>query len=352
MRLLNQYIRYVVVRATGLVVLVLLGVEIFMEFIGQLSQIGLAHFSFGIAFLYTLTQLPSDLYQLFPIAGFLGCLIGLGRLASSSQLIVMQAAGISITEVVWSVIKAALPMIVVITFAGEFIAPPLEARGEEIKSVALAKTKGCRSLGSMWLRDAESFIFIGAVNSNREISDVSRFVIKNNQLLSADYAPQGKYMNWNWVLQNVTQLHFSTNKIKKIHLAQLPLHVVFNPDFMCQGQKMMQQESMIRLYRIIRYRYKSGLQTGQYVFAFWQRVIQPLTTDIMVCLGVPFIFGLLRQANMGQRILTGTIIGLAFYMLNQFVGPFAMVYQIQPIVAALMPTVLCVSAYVILLCVI
>lgn len=350
-RLLNRYIRHAVIGATGLVVLVLLGVEIFMEFIGQLSQIGLAHFNFGKAVLYVLTQLPSDLYQLFPIAGFLGCLIGLGRLASSSQLIVMQTAGISIAEVAWSVVKAALPMIVVITFVGEFIAPPLEARGEEMKSVALAKEKGYKSLGSMWLRDAESFIFIGAVNSSQEISNVSRFVIKNNQLLSADYAPKGKYVNWHWVLQNVTRLSFGANQIKKIHLAQLLLHVVFNPDFMRQGQKMVEQESVIRLYRIIRYRYESGLQTGQYVFVFWQRAIQPLTTDIMTCLGVPFIFGLLRKANMGLRILTGVIIGFAFYMLNQFLGPFAMVYQIPPVIAALMPTVLCVAAYVILLCI-
>ena len=125
--------------------------------------------------------------------------------------------------------------------------------------------------------------------------------------------------------------------------------MVFNPYFVRQGQKIVEQESVIRLYHTIHYRYESGLQTGQYVFAFWQRVIQPLTTDIMICLGVPFIFGLLRQANMGLRILTGVIIGFAFYMLNQFFGPFAMVYQIPPVIAALMPTVLFTVAYVILL---
>ena len=215
MRLLNRYIRHAVVVATGLVVLMLLGVETFMELIGQLSQIGLAHFGFGKAFLYVLTQLPSDLYQLFPIAGFLGCVIGLGRLASSNQLIIMQAAGVSIVGVTWSVVKVALLMIVMMTFIGEFIAPSLEAHGEEMKSVALAKARDHKSLDSMWLRDAESFIFIGVVDSNQEISDVSRFVTKNNQLLSADYAPKGKYVNGHWVLKNVTQLHFNANQIKK-----------------------------------------------------------------------------------------------------------------------------------------
>ena len=349
MRLLNRYICHAVAGATGLVVLVLLGVEIFMEFIRQLSQIGLAHFDFGKAFLYVLTQLPSDLYQLFPMAGFLGCLIGLGRLASSSQLIVMRAAGVSVVRVAWSVVKAALLMNVVITFAGEFIAPSLEAYGEEMKSASLAKAGGYKSLGAIWLRDAESFIFIGAIDSGQEISNVSRFVIKNNQLLSADYAPKGEYVNGHWVLQDVAESRFSANQIKKTHLAQLLLHVVFNPDLVCQDQKMVEQESVIRLYHIIRYRYEAGLQTGQYVFAFWKRLIQPLTTVVMICLGVPFIFGSLRQVSMGLRILTGVIIGFAFYMLNQFFGPFAMVYQIPPVMAALMPTVLFAAACVILL---
>ncbi|WP_211923669.1 LPS export ABC transporter permease LptG [Coxiella endosymbiont of Amblyomma nuttalli] len=349
MRLLNRYIRHAVVGATGLVMLILLGVEIFMEFIGQLSQIGLANFGFGKAFLYVLMQLLSDLYQLFPMAGFLGCLIGLGWLASSSQLIVMQAAGVSIAGVVWSTVKAALLMITVMTFVGELIAPLLEARGERIKSVALEKTVGYESFGPIWLRDAESFIFIGSINSNREIRDINRFVVKNNQLLSADYASEGEYMHGHWILRNITQSHFSANQIKKNHLTQLLLHVLFNPDLLHQGQKMVDQESMIRLYHTIRCRYAAGLQTGQYVFAFWQRSIQPLTTIVMICLGVPFIFGSLRQANMGIRILTGVIIGFAFYMLNQFVGPFAMVYQIPPVMAALMPTLLFITVCIILL---
>ena len=68
----------------------------------------------------------------------------------------------------------------------------------------------------------------------------------------------------------------------------------------------------------------------------------------MICLGVPFIFGSLRSATMGLRLLTGVIIGFMFYMLNQFFGPFALVYQLPPTAAAITPTVLFAIACVIL----
>ncbi|MFW0088568.1 MAG: LPS export ABC transporter permease LptG [Coxiella endosymbiont of Haemaphysalis qinghaiensis] len=349
MRLLNRYIRETVISATWLVVLVLLGVEIFMEFIDQLSKIGLAHYGLKQAFLYVLTQLPSDLYQLFPMAGFLGCLIGLGRLASSSQLIVMQAAGVSISRMTGSVVKAVLLMIIVVTFIGEFIAPRLESKGTLMRSLALSQTIGYQALGGVWLHDRNSFIHIDSINSKNTIRHVSNFQFNQHQLLSAAFAPEGRYSGGRWVLYHVKQFLFMPTRITKNQISQLPLQIMFDPQQLQQGRKTVDEQSIIELYYTIRYCIQAGLQTNSFIFAFWQRTIQPFATVVMICLGVPFIFGSLRQASMGLRVLTGVIIGFAFYMLNQFFGPFAMVYQLPPILAALMPTVLFAIACAILL---
>ncbi len=120
MRILDRYIRTNVIWSTFLVVLVLLGIESFIEFIGELPLIGTHQYGILAVFTYVSMQLPADLYQLFPIAGFIGSLIGLGRLASTSELIVIRAAGVSIARIIWSVIKAALWMIIVVTIIGEW----------------------------------------------------------------------------------------------------------------------------------------------------------------------------------------------------------------------------------------
>ncbi|WP_423062550.1 LPS export ABC transporter permease LptG [Candidiatus Paracoxiella cheracis] len=341
MRILNAYIRNSVISATIIVFLVLLGMESLMEFIGQLSDIGVAHYGMWKAFIFVLTQLPSDLYQLFPMAGFLGCLIGLGRLASSSQLIVMRSAGVSIAGITGSVIRAAILMIIVVTFVGEFIAPKLQASGDLMKATALSQEVGFKAMGGVWLRDGGSFIHIGAVDSDHKVSDVSRFVITpQHQLLLSAYAPKAVYKNGHWTMLDVKESRLTPQRVITKTIQQLPLNIVFNPSLMKEGQKRIDQQSIVDLYHSIHYRKHAGLTTSQYKFAFWQRLMQPLTTIVMICLGVPFIFGSLRSASMGLRIVTGVIIGFAFYMLNQFFGPFTMVYQIPPVLAAVMPTLL------------
>jgi len=341
MRILNAYIRNSVISATIIVFLILLGVESLMELITQLSDIGVAHYSLWKAFLFVLTRLPSDLYQLFPMAGFLGCLIGLGRLASSSQLIVMRSAGVSVAGITGSVIKAAVLMIVVITFMGEFVAPKLEASGHRMKAAALSEEVGFKALGGVWLRDADTFIHIGSIDSNSEVSDVTRFVITpQHKLTSSAYAKKAVFKNGHWIMLDVKESHLTPKRVITAKIKELPLNIVFNPTLLEEGRKRVDQQSIVGLYHSINYRDHAGLATSQYEFAFWQRIIQPLTTIVMICLGVPFIFGSLRNTSMGLKILTGIIIGFAFYMLNQFFGPFTMVYQIPPVLAAVMPTLL------------
>lgn len=341
MRILDRYIRSSIIESTILVVLVLLGLEIFMEFISQLPDLGHANYHLGSAFFYVLTQLPSDLYQLFPMAGFLGCLLGLGRLASRNELIVMRASGVSVARMAGATIKAALLMIFIATVIGECIAPKLQALGKEHKTIALSQLTGFKALGGVWLRDAVSFIHIGSVNSKQTISDITRFVInRQHVLLSADYAAHGELVNGRWQLDHVISSEFHPNRVTQIKKNRELLDIVFDPVVLREGRQSVDQQSIAKLRRSIDYARSAGLETNQLAFVFWQRLFQPLTSLVMICLGVPFIFRSLRSATTGFRILTGVIIGFTFYMLNQCFSLFAMVYPLPPLWLALIPTML------------
>ena len=65
---------------------------------------------------------------------------------------------------------------------------------------------------------------------------------------------------------------------------------------------------------------------------------------VMLFLSIPFVFGPLRSVGIGQRIFTGAIIGIVFYLLNKTFAYMAVVYGLSPLVATAFPTLLFFSA--------
>ena len=80
--------------------------------------------------------------------------------------------------------------------------------------------------------------------------------------------------------------------------------------------------------------------TFNYQLAYWQRLIQPVTTMVMMVLAIPFIFGPLRSSTMGSKLLAGAIVGFGFHIINRFFGPVSQVFQWPPEIAAFGPTCL------------
>lgn len=66
MPIIDRYIRNAVISATLIVLLILAGVQSFMELVSQLSFIGQGTYSIGLVLLTVPLRLPSDLYIFFP----------------------------------------------------------------------------------------------------------------------------------------------------------------------------------------------------------------------------------------------------------------------------------------------
>lgn len=347
MRILDGYIRSSVMWGVTLVVLVLLGVETFIQFIGELPFIGIGKYDILSVFTFVGMQMPLSLYQMFPIAGFIGSLVGLGRLATTSELIIMRAAGVSIARIGWSVVKTALLLLIVITAVGEWLAPPWQYHAEQFKEKQMGRKIDPWASEGLWLHQGEAFVYVGGIVSKTRIQDITRFNFDSqNHLLSSLNAKNAMLMHGAWQLQDVSLTQFAANQANVKHYASLPLGFQFQPELLQKRTQLEpEQQTISALWSNIQYRRKAGLLASELESAFWTRVLQPFTTVIMICLGVPFIFGSLRSASMSARILTGIIVGFIFYMLNQFIGPITLVYQWPAWVAGALPTVLFLLIY-------
>jgi lipopolysaccharide export system permease protein len=78
----------------------------------------------------------------------------------------------------------------------------------------------------------------------------------------------------------------------------------------------------------------------RYQLAFWDKVMMPVNTAIMVLLAVPFIFGPLRSSPVGGRILLGTLVGVGFHLVNQSFQQMGLVFGLMPILSAMLPALL------------
>jgi lipopolysaccharide export system permease protein len=91
------------------------------------------------------------------------------------------------------------------------------------------------------------------------------------------------------------------------------------------------------LHRYIRFLTENGQQSHKFELAFWQRVIDPFVTLVMLLVAVPFVLNVSRSVTMGQRMMMGVIIGLVFILFDRMVGHLGLVYNFEPIIAAMLP---------------
>jgi lipopolysaccharide export system permease protein len=115
---------------------------------------------------------------------------------------------------------------------------------------------------------------------------------------------------------------------------------VLNPDLVKIVDIRPENLSSLGLYKYIQYLKDNNRRSAEQELAFWKRLSYPLVSTVMVLLAIPFVFGSSRSVTIGQRILVGALWGIGFFMLNQIVTNFGLVYNISPILSAFLPPLL------------
>ena len=107
MRRLDRHIGSAVLLSILVVLAVILGLDLLFAYINELDELK-GGYGAAQALNFTLLSLPRRLHDLLPLAALVGCLVGLGTLASNSELTIMRAAGVSIARITLAVMKPLL----------------------------------------------------------------------------------------------------------------------------------------------------------------------------------------------------------------------------------------------------
>jgi lipopolysaccharide export system permease protein len=341
--ILSKYVGVSVLKATFMVIFALISIDLFIQFSGELGDIGTGNYGFGRAFLYVLMQLPESVYQFLPVAALLGSLLSLGLLSTNSELIVMRASGVSLVSISLKVVFASLLTVIFMLTIGELIGPAAQNYSNKYKAQAMSGGLAFSTKHGTWVRNNNDFIHIEEILPNHTMKNITRYQFNDNEQLQAiETANTAEYNDNEWIFKNIMASKFREHKVIGTHLDQENWGITFKPHVlnMLNSTDVAEERSLPDLYRYIKYLSKNKLATHQYEFAFWQRVFQPLALVVMVLLSIPFVIGSLRTATMGLRILVGAIIGITFYTINQFGGQFSAIATIPPIMVALLPSII------------
>jgi lipopolysaccharide export system permease protein len=337
MKILTQYLTKTLVTYVLLVMFFLFGIQVFIEFINEFPRLGIGNYGLMQVLNYVILMLPNDIYQFFPMACLLGFIIALGLLSSHSELIVMRASGLSMLNIVFVVNKVSIFLLLIMIVLGEVVSPMAQYKASRMRASAMSGGKVLLTKQGVWLYHKGQVTNINAVRDNK-LSDVTTYHFENNtKLHRVSHANFATYNNDGWTFNDVAETNFKDTGTTSNKFSKRKSDLKFSPKLVGVGELDTDQKNLFQLYDYIQYREETGADADRYLFIFWQRLFAPLSVIVMTLLAIPFVFGVLRNATLGLRMLVGLLLGFAFYMLHQFVGPMSIVYHVSPIIASLLP---------------
>lgn len=319
---------------------ILAALQVLFTYMGELGSLKEGYGAWQ-ALIYVLWSAPQYLYEILPISALIGAVLGLGTLASNSELIVMRASGISLWRIVGWVMRSAMLLVVLSFLLSEFVIPYSNEQAKSVKSHRSAAELG--AVNGYWTREGQRFIYIDYANSKGQLKHVQMLDFDQEYRLdSVLNAEQGQFVkNGQWTLENALQMNVlqqgdaqltqNPNQILPLALQPKYVHMVtIDPEDLAPSQ----------LVSFMTYMHQYSQVPKTYLLAFWQKVGSPFSLIALVLIACSFIFGPLRQHSMGFRLVIALFVGLGFYYMQDFLGYASLIYSPSPAWFVFIPIVL------------
>ena len=341
MKILDRHIGFHVIRDTLLTLMVLLAVFSLVDFLDDLSDVGKGSYTTAAAIQYMLLTMPNRIFILFPVAGIIGSLIGLGSLAAHRELVVIRASGVSSLRIAGAAMKAAAVLVVASVLVGEIVSPYTEQRAHQLRATALSNNRTLETGKGFWVRDGNTFINVTQVLPGNRMDGLYIYEFDDElRLRVATYADRGVYNDGSWTLEGIRQSELGNDGIVGRIVNEADWRSRFEPELAEVVSVRLASLSIPGLVRYIDYLQSNGLDTGRYELALWSKLIHPLTTVVMIFISLPLVLGRLGSVSIAQRILAGIVISVTFMVVEQLAGHVALTFGVNPITAACAPTLL------------
>ncbi len=342
MKTLDRHIAVSFLRSFLAIFTILVALFSLLELMSQLDDVGKGSYQVKDVLLFIGLTLPRRMLELMPISTLLGSVVALGLLADHGELLAMQAGGMSVRRICWSVFATGTVLILLTGLLAEIVAPPLDQLARKKRALAISGTGFTLTKQGFWARRGSAYIHVGKTHSGGVATDLDIFETdEKGRLEIYTHAREANIQNNNqWVLREITRKTFTDQGITTTHMPSLRLDSFLSSDQVDVLEIPADSLSSSDLYRYAGALRESGQNADRYALALWRKLGVPLTTGAMVLLSLPFIFGSSRSVTAGKRIMMGSFVGIVFYFGDQVIVHLGLFLSFSPMITAMTPVIL------------
>ncbi len=332
---MDRHVGAEVLRKTMVAGFWLLCLYSFIAFLELLSEYGSDN-DFGlIGKLYALS-IPRQIYDLAPMILLLGTLLGMSTLARHSELIALQAGSISRHRIAATVMGLAAIIAVLVAVWGEFVVPTSEKKKDEILLQIESDFGKSNPITGTWVRDGQYYFRFSRINNDGMMSAVTLFEVSTNGgLAEKSVASSARVDDDRGALilnEVVRSIYFDGfTETDEIETTEIPVSVT-TQTLQALGWTPVQMPTW-ELFNLSRFLRANGHNSDVLDVTFWNRLIIPITSVMMVACVIPFAFRGGRR-GVSYSVFLGIVVGLGYFAIQQSIAYVVLLRGLLPILGA------------------
>lgn len=328
MRILDRYILKSVLSLFFQCLFTFIFLYVIIDIFSHLDEILKQRVALLVLARYYLAYVPIIFVQVTPVACLLSTLYTFGKLNRDNEIIAMRSAGLSIFQISRTVILFGVILSAAVFWANDRFVPRSLALTEQIKaqmeSGRQSKEKENQTITNLSMYGLRNRLFF--VNKFSLVNDTMEGIIilehdEKQNITKKIVASRGIYRDGLWRFHNSITYYFDENvqinsepqyfEEEIMNISETPqdfIKQMVHPNFMDIAQL---EDYIWRLS-------KSGASTviRNMQVDLYQRFTQPLTSLIIILLGIPFSVMMKRRATGLSSVGISLVVGFLYYVAN------------------------------------
>jgi len=341
MKILDRYLFSTIIKSCISVLLGLLLLFSFFQFLEELNEVGTRDYTINHALEYILLLTPSFSNSLVNISLMIGTVYSIGQMNSAKELQILQSATVSKKTIIRKSILIPFVVSIILLIILEIVSPFLSRSADQMKKYSLGKVLDVET-GLIWLKRNNNIISFN--KSGQDIKELKIFIFDQQSNLENIFTEgEFEFLEKGLNIKNSKIVNFSS-KDDFVSIAESKQDFDFIVDFseeeMTLFNKNEKSKSLVELFYSVISLMKSEMTIREPFLELVTRLIKPFTLIGMLLIAIPFVLNSQRSISVGNRIFIAISVGVITHLFTKITSILSLKYDSLSILGPFLPTLI------------